>query len=445
MRRGPGDYSPNFNGMASSMPGPYNCAELIQTTSSSSFATAANAAKNKLPHGLTVHELKEMTKARLQAEAAEKMDGELQRERGVSPLDFDVASTGGGARERALSRDSTCRSNSVYHQTGVVGVPHVVDGFARPTVQSPTLRQVNRTDTWDSASVASYNSNVFSENLGSESALDVSYELGSNRTRSFTVPTLPSAEESVSKGSWSNPAQPSRGTIGTPRFDAAVGGNRRRAVTLSPGTGLIMEDRPHHGTWTGDRLQLPSFGSSVGTSSSVHARQRVYSPVLEQLGLDGPFARERSSTDSAIGSNLFGSSTLSDFQSTSLSSSEFTRESSGAESRVPAPPPGFPNSDGNDTAAINRDRLTTFSPHEPVHEAFLGGDKNPWGSDPRRRLATVEALSTDLGSILNLSGSDRRDRDRANTYTFGSALPMSIPDNGENATDASNGMDAFRY
>ena len=53
----------------------------------------ANNMKSKLPHGLTVHELKEMTKARLQSEAAEKSNDfhEIQavsRDR-VSPLDFD--------------------------------------------------------------------------------------------------------------------------------------------------------------------------------------------------------------------------------------------------------------------------------------------------------------------------------------------------------------------
>lgn len=41
-----------------------------QNQPSSTFG--ANSSSNKLPHGLTVHELKEMTKARLQAEAAEK-------------------------------------------------------------------------------------------------------------------------------------------------------------------------------------------------------------------------------------------------------------------------------------------------------------------------------------------------------------------------------------
>ncbi|KAG7356659.1 hypothetical protein IV203_001345 [Nitzschia inconspicua] len=441
-QNGPVDVSQSYGGMTTSIPGFAMGVEHSQ--SSSSFPAAANPTKHKLPHGLTVHELKEMTKARLQAEAAENMEGEQHRERGVSPLDFDVASTGGASRDRAFSRDSASRGTAMYHTSSSMGVPQSVDGYSRRSVHSPTLRQVNRTDTWDSASVASFNSNTFSENLGTESVLEVSYELGSNnRARSFTVPALPSFEGNLNRNSWSNQksSQVPLGTIGTPTFDAAVGGNRRRAVTLSPGTALILEDRPHHGTWTGDRLHISNSESSVGASASVQARQSMYSPVLEQLGFDGPFASERSDGDSAIGSNLFGSS-LSDFQSTSLSSSEFTRGSSGAESRVPAPPPGFQYAGGLDMVGINHNRLASFSPHESVQDIFAGDDKNPWGAEQRHRLATVDNLTTDLGSILNLSGSDRLERNRANTYTFGSDLPMPIPDNG-NATDSHYGVGGF--
>lgn len=407
-----------------------------QNQSSSTFG--ANAANNKLPHGLTVHELKEMTKARLQAEAAEKMEGDIQRDRGVSPLDFDVVSTGGASRDRAMSRDSTGRiGNSMY---GMMGVPQAMDSFPRPAVQSPTLRQINRADTWDSASVASYNSNAYSENFGSETPLDVSYELTtSNRERSFTAPILPSAEGYANRNSWHNPAsgQVARGAFANASFDAAVGGNRRRAVTMSPGANSIHEDRPHHGGWAGDRPHLPSFGSSIGTSGSVQARNRVYSPVLEQLGLDGPFARDQGLGlgDSAIGSNLFGSN-ASDFQS---------RGSSISESRIPAPPPGFLNSGGKDAASVNHDRPATFSPHESVEDNLFGGEKNPWGGDQRRRLATVENLATDLGSILNFSGSERQDRDRANTYTFGTDLPIQPSSNGSNGMDGINGLGGFRY
>jgi hypothetical protein len=429
----------------------------------SSFPSSNIVAKNKLPHGLTVHELKEMTKARLQAEAAEKLDGELQqhhhhhrqRDCGASPLDFEISSTSGDAqpRERAMSRESIGRSNSMFHPKPMMGsdMPHAMDGFVRAVGHSPTLGLVNRSETWDSASVASYNSNAFSENFGSESALDVSFDRVSNRTRSFTVPSLPSADGIINISSWplttTTHGPTTRGNlIGTPVFDAAVGGNRRRAVTLSPGTGSILEDQPHHGTWTGgERLQLPAFGSKGNTS--VHAsRQRVYSPVLEELGLDGPFARNRSGDRTALGANLFGSN-LSDFRSTSLSSSEFTRESCMAESRVPAPPPGFADSDGRTVAVINRDRLTTFSPHECVTETFLDRGKNPWGGvDPRRRLNTVEDLGRDLGSILHLTGSERQDRNRANTYTYGSDLPISLPNYGRsNGMEENHGMESFQY
>ena len=68
----------------------------------------SNTVKTKLPHGLTVHELKEMTKARLQSEAAEKSNefSEIQSvsRDPVSPLDFD---SGESMRERTMSRDSS--------------------------------------------------------------------------------------------------------------------------------------------------------------------------------------------------------------------------------------------------------------------------------------------------------------------------------------------------
>jgi hypothetical protein len=171
--------------------------------------------------------------------------------------------------------------------------------------------------------------------------------------------------------------------------------------------------------------------------------------VLEQLGLEGPPMGTRGN-DSVIGSSVYGSS-FSDFQSTSASSSEFLRESSSSETRVPAPPPGFRSSDPT-ALAFADDRQTGFSPDQSVRsiqDTFLQGDKNPWGSDPRRRLASVENLASDLGSILNLSGSDRQERERANTYTFGSDFPLSLPEHGDNFSDndgfASKGGDPFRY
>jgi hypothetical protein len=454
---------------------------LEQTPVASLFGSStAMVAKNKLPHGLTVYELKEMTKARLQAEAAEKLDGELHPRDGdgggvSSPLDFEVLSISGAqSRERAMSRDSASRNNNInttnktttiFHPKRMVGSDVVVVHPPVPHVGglSPTLGQMNRSDTWDSASVASYNSNAYSENFGSESAIDVSFDRGSNnRARSFTVPSMPSTDGITNLSSWplisTTPSQTSRGsTIGTPIFfDAAVGGNRRRAVTLSPGTGSILEDEPHHGTWTGERLQLPTFGVCPSGNNTSHAsRQRVYSPVLEQLGLDGPFAVRNRNGDHAMGSNLFGSSSSrnrSDFGHTSLSSSEFNRESCITESRVPAPPPGFStDTETRSLAVINHDRMTTssYAPHsEFSRAAYHDNGKNPWeGVNPPHCFSnTVDNLSSDLGSILNLSGSDCQNRNRASTYTYGYALPVSLPNNGRNnAMEENNGMESFLH
>jgi len=412
--------------------------------------------KNKLPHGLTVHELKEMTKARLQAEAAEKSDVEVQGERGVSPLDFDGSSTSGGQRERVMSRDSTGQNSPAYVQNQTApttsDASRGMEGAGLQAGQPPTLRSMNRSDTWDSVSIASHNSNALSENFGSDSASEVNSSIGGgNRMRSFTVPALPSVDTldtipSKDLFSKSSSTHASPATFGSPTFDATVGGNRRRAVTLSPHTSSISEDRPHHDSWvrSGDRLTLPSFSS--GGAAPIQARQREYSPVLEQLGLEESFLG-----GGGANAGVFGSS-FSDFQSTNAT--DFLREAPSTEMRVPAPPPGFSSSESVSIPSQNNGN-TAFSrvgSVEIVHEGFLGGDKNRWDAPGRHHLASVDNLASDLGSLLNFSQAERLDRERANTYTFGSSLTSSVSNNNNdtNKSFISEGfvakdLDAFQY
>lgn len=185
--------------------------------------------KTKLPHGLTVQELKEMTRARLQEEAAERMssEGSTQDAKRFSPLDFETASTDAmerplsrnsvGYRDRTMSRDSNHgggggaafgthlhglsdsmssipsmvqvlpngnreTSSFVGRQPqvsplppGFQSMPPGIDSTSRDLSSHGVTRQdswqpQSRSDTWDGAST----STVASEFLGSESAYEYS-------------------------------------------------------------------------------------------------------------------------------------------------------------------------------------------------------------------------------------------------------------------------------
>lgn len=447
-----------------------------------------------------------MTKARLQAEAAERSDAE----RGVSPLDFE-ASGSGELRERAMSRDSTGPYNPVFVQpyTGAVHgevngvlVPNIVQvhDALRPSISSyggrqfpssplpPGMQNVGhhhfmgapdqsvdsiayrtpaRSDTWDSASVASFNSAALSENLGSDYVVDIGSGVTGNRARSFTYPAVQPLETTspglsgIARNSSSNPLPGYASHATLPAFDAAVGGNRRRAVTLSPNTGSILEDRPHHyGTEVGaDQVRIPEFSTRRG-GPMMQARQRNYSPVLEELGLTEGYG-DNGSTNTGYGSpnpmvplppipqggtpGNIGNADLSSMQGKSM----FLREAPATETRVPAPP-GFMASGRNIPESSNRQ--TAFSRVGGIEEnsgsILDDGRKNQWDvvNVNRPHLGSVEDLASNLGSILNLSGSSRADRERANTYTYGSNQPSSFDRNPYISNGfIDKGLDLFPY
>ena len=290
-----------------------------------------------------------MTKARLQAEASDnhetdRKEGAFDNRRGVSPLDFDSSIE---ARERPKSRNSACRMNHVNLHHGnasdsMTSIPSMVQvnqqnrdknslrqshpsplppGFQNfgptnaavpPTDAATNLvapvaawdmrrqqqqqqqRQQMKLDTWETASVHSHNSAVFSENLGSESAFSGAFgnglpQQGEGETggipfnRSQPYPLAQGLGDS-SHGGRSTPSSASA----SPRNNIYYGNagpvipNRRRACTLSPKPGLIHEDRPHFG----EDLRVPNFSSS--SRSNLVARSRnSYSPVFGQLGLEG--------------------------------------------------------------------------------------------------------------------------------------------------------------
>ena len=444
----------------------------------------ANNMKSKLPHGLTVHELKEMTKARLQSEAAEKSNDfhEIQavsRDR-VSPLDFDSGEP--PWRDRAMSRDSssTGRMNSnhvtSYFQNHQVA-PKTVQTQHQPQPQislpnyNPTRMvggscspfRAARNDTWESTSVLSHNT-IYSDNLGSESASEVgSFGHQSSKNRSFTYPVVQNVQSLDTANtpatpfgykesrSFSNPspvqASPHRGSGvlgGQPLFNAAVGGNRRRAVTLSPNTGSILEDRPlrYDAIESSDRLDIPNFSSVISDTSSLSVApanqnlQRGYSPVLEQLGLglDNSYASNGTDSSSVFrnmtmtnrsplpGISQMGSNdqdSIEMFSSRMKNMSDVFRPSTTKDIRATAPPPGFL------TSRTSPSNQTAFSRVGSLDGYCNGDRKIDWQSKRNFQInqshrSPEETIIDDFGSVLNLSGSGRRDRERANTYTFGS-------------------------
>lgn len=462
---------------------------------------SASTTKSKLPHGLTVHELKEMTKARLQAEAAEKTDAE----RGLSPLHLE-GSGSGELHEVVMSRDTTGRHDPVFVQQypgaaqgemGVILVPnmvHIQDGHRPPvtsfggrqfpssplppgmhgighqqymvapdqSMESIVYRTPARSETWDSASVASYNSTALSENLGSESFADSDAFVSGNRTRSFTYPAVqpvdlhPPGLSAAPSNSLSNLPSGYGSQPTLPAFDAAVGGNRRRAVTLSPNTGSFRDDRAHYfGAQAGrDQLQIPQLSTRHG-GPMMQAQQRNYSPVLEQLGLSGGFGESGNGTMGYRSSNTRvplpsipqggtpGSGGLASLSSINGPSDLFMQEPAGTEKRVSAPP-GFLGPEINFQARSNLD--TAFSLVGDENDNSDAGKKDQWGVVNRPQLGSVDMLGNDLGTILNLSGSNRPDRGRASTYTFGSHQPSSF-DKNQFLSDGFIGkdLDSFPY
>jgi len=442
---------------------------IVRNTNSNSMST------HKLPHGLTVYELKEMTKARLQFEAAEKSEegGENQatpRDRGVSPLDFEtselirengnynsfgtavaylpnhqMAPTMLQAQQQQQSSSQVFQSG--FHPSNTIGGGAVLQSFRATT---------GRTDTWESTSVASHNSTIYSENLGSESTSEVGSfgQCSSNRNRSFTYPAgqvyrssdgAHTSNEYKESYSFSNPsstqASPhgSTGIIGapSPSFNAAVARNRRRAVTLSPNTGSILEERPlrHETLGAGDRLEIPTFNFSPATFAAslsvappIQTNQRGYSPVFEKLGLDnsflsngsgpsGVFRNVMSNNGSALPVSPLSQVGLRDHEITK-NNPYFLKETASTETRFPAPPPGF------STSITASNRHTAFSrcgsvDSVPESSSSKNG-KNCLGHN-RSHIVSEDNLVSDFGSVLDLSGSlGRPDRERANTYTFGS-------------------------
>lgn len=180
--------------------------------------------KSKLPHGLTVQELKEMTKARLQAEAADKVD------------------------------DTRLLQTPEPHT-----IPTAVNETRTAPPPTPSYHEGwnpdHRADGWETASTGTANSDAFANT-------EYSPDFDFNRARSYTDSQGVVHPTHVYSSS------------GTPPFydnSMSFPQNRRRAATLSPRIGLshVQEDYPADGS-----MPMPSMpmSSSHSHGPAIQAR-----------------------------------------------------------------------------------------------------------------------------------------------------------------------------
>eukprot|EP00977_Amphora_coffeiformis_P022487 scaffold10909_cov172-Amphora_coffeaeformis.AAC.5 len=192
--------------------------------SSSSYrgnsSDATKKQKSKLPHGLTVQELKEMTKARLQAEASDNGDDSL------------------------IKRPSDSRGAPV-----VLSEPRTAPSPTPPPYRE-SWNPEPRAEAWETASASTANSDAFPN-------ADFHGDLNFTRARSYT-----DSQGEVFPQQGSGPALYNH-SGSSPFYDHSMGfaQNRRRAATLSPRLGLshVQEDYP-----VNVPIPFPSFSGPAG-------------------------------------------------------------------------------------------------------------------------------------------------------------------------------------
>lgn len=230
--------------------------------SQSSF-DSKNGKQPKLPHGLTVHELKEMTKARLQAEADEQ--GKTTVTAGPVPSTVSVVPEYRDQHAMARSQASPLppgfahtrlNSGSPYPEA-----PRLNSGSPYPEVENryEAWSQESRGDAWETASASTAASDYLPPDTFPAATEDYSF----GRPRAY-----PTNANNMQESNQLQSLSPSF-------YDGGAGSypqNRRRAATLSPRPGLthLHEDRP---VLSGDGGPgIPSFSSA---RRLVPARNRV--------------------------------------------------------------------------------------------------------------------------------------------------------------------------
>lgn len=291
--------------------------------------------QNKLPHGLTVQELKEMTKARLAAEAAieknsrvmkpVKINGQststYQRKRGQADKRHQNRKSGhvtaGAWQEDSQIEPSYSwqRPESQNDQLTLKNIPHPIVSPRQhldPQIFSPAKeahftypgnlhhlpygqKQEKGIDSLDSGSVTSFNSTIASEYLGSETAS--TSILGPSIHQSFSDDLL--FPRSYSYPSGNNITHDENNNFSSgfdfPEKTNHVGSARRRLGSSPPGFHLEVahEDRPFsvteelqsanvvgsqipQGTRTFDERSLRSVDSSISLSSKLQGVKSHY-------------------------------------------------------------------------------------------------------------------------------------------------------------------------
>lgn len=434
-------------------------------TSANSNDSTSQSHKSKLPHGLTVQELKEMTKARLQAETSGHSEPEISKRQQRPQYQQQPPQQRHYQQQTRHDisrdvRDSSYMMQQVdrMQQRGPPGLanPNMSRGYPQDRILSPSpsqtmsgppgfqsfpsqnsLHSAERTqqqlgreswhkEAWETGSVASHNSTINSEYLDSESVYTAPDELNDipfNRTRSY-------------------PACPSNGNVDR-QFDApgssfyelssVLTPNRRRAATMSPRLGLSATLSPRHGL-SHLHEDRPSFGGvpelSIPFHGSAHSHISLRpSPVPADLATDYPM-RGRTYSGNAILNDGYGASApLNDGfvfnrprTASAPSVSTFVSQTSDLfgnnvmSSLSPGHNDQLPSSIvesvlGGSSSSLPRDRSDYDSVfRSPSQDG--GGLSNPWGANNLGGLEggvtlhhnTDSALAMELGSVLSLSG-----------------------------------------
>ena len=422
----------------------------------------SKSSNTKLPHGLTVQELKEMTKARLQTDPLapdhpeQTFSAQCSSARVPSPSYLhhqqqlpDVSSRSHMLQNilPGLMLGSHPMRQSYHDQHQTLHMPAGPPGFqsvpSKSSLNSGVVlsdphthgsivqgrdscqHQQPKHDTWETASVASMNSTIGSEYFGSESANggtggDEFSEVSFTRTRSYPSAYGLSNEQDIAS---------SFGT-GSSFFDPQSQSlpNRRRACTLSPRPGLLdlHEDRPL-GRMSGvPELAIPNYEASNRNSmisprhpsiESFDNRVRSYSGGTSNEGVhethfngsNGQFNRPRTSSAPSITSSYFHSGD-SNFQDSGSFSRLFSGDLTNSVVGNALNSSDTCVSAGSEFASVFRSSSSGISQSSVLPR----NNTNPWASSvTSTSFATAvsaddeAALAKDLGSMLRLSGTDR--------------------------------------
>jgi len=269
-------------------------------TSANSIDSNSQNHKSKLPHGLTVQELKEMTKARLQAETPGHHEKDFPKQRQQRAAYPQTQQRHYQQQPRHdLPRDARdnpyMQQSDRMQQRGPSGVPNVNmnRGYPQDRILSPSpsqsmsgppgfqsypsqnslqsaermSQQLGRDswhkEAWETGSVASHNSTINSEYLDSESVYmaDEFTDIPFNRTRSY-----PSGSGSLDRQYEGGPVY---------ELSSVLTPNRRRAATSSPRLGLSANTMSPRLGLSGNTMS-PRLGLSSNTMSPRHGLSHLH-------------------------------------------------------------------------------------------------------------------------------------------------------------------------